>query len=394
MIYPTTERQDRFVGIAEELAATFCERAAKYDQTGEFPHENYADIRASGLPGLIVPERYGGWGGNVLEAALCMEALAVGDGSTALSATMHIQTLGSALEKQAWPQEWLERFCREAVERGAMINSIASEPELGSPSRGGKPKTTAEPLYENGASEPTAWLLNGHKTFASMSPTLDYMILLVTLKDGTDTLVQFVVPPGEGVEIVETWDALGMRTTGSHDVRLHNVRLPHSHVIPRMSGSKTPEAKVNAWFPLTVSSVYIGVARAALQSAARYAHDRVPTALGKPIAELESIQRRLGEAELLLHQARFLILHTAALWDQYPERRADLHESILVAKYTATNSAIQIVDHCMRIAGGAGMTKTLPLERYYRDVRGGLTHPVNDDQAFILLGQIALRREA
>ncbi|MCB0125887.1 MAG: acyl-CoA dehydrogenase family protein, partial [Caldilineaceae bacterium] len=82
MIYPMTERQERFVAIADELAKKFSERAGHYDRTGEFPHENYADIRAAGLPGLIVPEEFGGWGGNLLEATMCMEALAVGDGST------------------------------------------------------------------------------------------------------------------------------------------------------------------------------------------------------------------------------------------------------------------------------------------------------------------------
>ena len=391
MIYPMTERQQRFVAIAEELAQKFSERAAYYDRTGEFPHENYADIRASGLPGLIVPEAYGGWGGNLLEATMCMEALAVGDGSTALSTTMHMQTLGGALERRAWPDYWLERFAREAVAKGALINSIATEPELGSPSRGGKPKTVAEPIYENGRDQPTAWVINGHKTFASMSPALDYMIILATLKDGSDTLAQFVVPMGDGVEIIETWDALGMRTTGSHDVKLHNVRVPHANLIPRATGVNTPEPKANAWFPMTVSGVYIGVARAALQCATRYARERVPTALGKPIAELESIQRRLGQAELLIHQARFLIFHTADLWDRYPDRRADLHESILVTKYTATNSAVEAVDHCMRVVGGASMTKDLPIERYYRDVRGGLSHPVNDDQALVLLGKMALQ---
>jgi alkylation response protein AidB-like acyl-CoA dehydrogenase len=48
----------------------------------------------------------------------------------------------------------------------------------------------------------------------------------------------------------------------------------------------------------------------------------------------------------------------------------------------------------MRVAGGASMTKQLPLERYYRDVRGGLSHPMNDDQALVLFGQLAIRQTA
>ena len=59
---------------------------------------------------------------------------------------------------------------------------------------------------------------------------------------------------------------------------------------------------------------------------------------------------------------------------------------------TATNAAIQIVDHAMRAVGGASITKALPLERYYRDVRAGLSHPPNDDSALVTLGRVALQR--
>ncbi len=151
---------------------------------------------------------------------------------------------------------------------------------------------------------------------------------------------------------------------------------------------------VNAWFTLAVTAVYVGVAAAALQSAVSYALDRVPPSLGKPIAQLENIQRRLGEAERLLHQARMQIYYVADLWDRYPDRRTELGELVLVAKYTGTNNAIDVVDQCMRVVGGASMTKNLPLERYYRDVRGGIGHPMHDDQVLVTLGKAAISRQS
>jgi alkylation response protein AidB-like acyl-CoA dehydrogenase len=187
---------------------------------------------------------------------------------------------------------------------------------------------------------------------------------------------------------------LGMRSTGSHDLVLKDAFVAASQMIPPGIPNPTTKPKVSAWFTLNVSAVYLGVAVAALQCAARYAQERVPTALGKPIAQLESIQRHLGQAELLIHQARIQLYHAAELWDRHPDRRLDMGESIMVAKYTATNNAIAAVDHCMRVAGGASMTKTLPLERYYRDVRGGLSHPMNDDQIFTTLGQLTITRNA
>ncbi|MEX1020187.1 MAG: acyl-CoA dehydrogenase family protein [Litorilinea sp.] len=396
MIYPVTERQDRFMKIARELAAKFSERAAAHDRDGSFPHENFDDIRAAGLPALVIPKRFGGWEASLLETVLTIGEMAVGDGSTALNFTMHAQVMGGAEAAQNWPVPLYEKVCRAAVERGALINAIASEPAMGSPSRGGKPKTTATPVYADGDTEkstPSGWIINGRKNFASMSPTLDFMIVLAAREDGSDETARFLVEPNDKVEIVETWDTMGMRATGSHDVIFHDVFVPHSHMInPTPKG----EAKLpaNPGFSLNVGAVYLGIAQAALNAALHFARERVPTALGKPIAEVESVQRRLGEAELLLHQSRMHIYHAADLWDRFPDRRAALDESNVVAKYIATNNAIEIVDKAMRVVGGVGMSRKFPLERYYRDVRGGLSHPMSDDVALVKLGNIALDRYA
>jgi alkylation response protein AidB-like acyl-CoA dehydrogenase len=394
MIYPRTERQERFVRIARQLAQKFKERADSYDADGAFPHEHFDEIRAAGLPALVIPEKYGGWGANLLESVLTMETLAVGDGSTALSFTMHVQVMGSAAEAGSWPPALFARLCRESVEKGALINAVATEPRLGSPSRGGLPETTAEPVYAAGQGEPVAWIINGHKTFASLSPELDYFIVPAALQDGSGKVARFIVPAGDHIEIAETWNAMGMRSTGSHDIYLRNARVSADLLL----GASDPKASDptisvgNAWFTLTVSAVYLGVAQAALEFAVDYAQKRAPTALGKPIAELESIQRRLGEAELLLTQARALLYSVARDWDELPDRRQELSPLLMAAKVTVTNHAIDAVDHCMRVAGGASMTRSLPLERYYRDVRAGLYHPMSDDQALPMLGKVAIQK--
>lgn len=397
MIYPKTERQAHFIAVAKKLVPAFRERAAKHDREGSFPFENFEEIRAAGLPKLVIPEEYGGWGANLLETVLVMETLATGDGSTGLSLTMHMQVMGAQAENRSWPEALYARIAREAVEEGALINAVATEPRLGSPSRGGLPDTTAEPVYVDGQrQEPAEWIINGHKTFASMSPTLDYFIIPAALQDGSGQIARFIVPRSDELEIVETWgDSLGMRSTGSHDLLIKDARVPHDHMIGRSDpGAKDPtKSTLNAWFTLTVSAVYLGVAQAALDAAAGYAQERVPTALGKPIAELEGVQRRLGQAELLLTQARALLYQVAQDWDDFPQRRQELSPALMATKITVTNNAIAAVDHCMRVAGGASMTKALPLERYYRDVRAGLHHPVNDDQALPMFGQIALRRQ-
>jgi alkylation response protein AidB-like acyl-CoA dehydrogenase len=390
MDYPRTEAQEELVARARRLAAEFAPRAAAHDRAGSFPYENYAALRREGFPALSVPRAYGGWGAGLLDCVIVMEELARGDASTALNFTMHVQTIGDAAESRKWPEPIFTRLCREAVTDGALVNAVASEPELGSPSRGGRPKTTAMPLRADGGAI-VAWRIDGRKSWASMSPVLAYMIIPAALEDGSGDTARFLVPASDGVEIVETWDALGMRATGSHDVYLRGVNVPDDALIAR--GAEGPSGKgsaVNAWFMLTVSAVYLGIGQAALDAAAAYARERVPTALGKPIAEVETIQRQIGQGAYLVAQARLALHHAASLWESMPDHRQALVHQVNVAKVTATNNAIGAVDHALRVAGGAGVSRALPLERHYRDVRAGLNHPINDDAAYLALGRAAL----
>lgn len=389
MEYPTTERLARFLAIAGSLAERFAERAGEQDRTGAFPHANFADIRAAGLPALPVPAEHGGWGADLLEAITVVERLAQGDGSTALSFVMHVQTIGSAAEGDGWPPELFADLCQKAVERGALVNSLATEPALGSPSRGGRPQTVARPRYApDGAL--VSWVIDGCKSFASMFPVLDYAIISATLEDGSDEVGRFLVAVDDRFQIEQPWDAIGMRTTGSHTVSLRAVETPAAALIGRSGQAKGGAG--NAWFTLGIGAVYLGVAAAAVEAAARYALDRVPTALGRPIAELESVQRHLGQAALLLHTARTQLHYTAMQWMQHPDRGCELTPWLSAAKVTVTNHAVEAVDHCLRAVGGVGLTRALPLERYYRDVRAGLSHPPSDDEAAITFGRAVVQR--
>ena len=142
-----------------------------------------------------------------------------------------------------------------------------------------------------------------------------------------------------------------------------------------------------AWFALTLAAVYLGIGQAALDTVVHYAKTRIPTALGKPIATLPSIQRRIGEASSPLQAARALLHDVAATWSNDPSARMSLGPRVAAAKYAATNAAVIATDHALRAAGGFGITRDLPLERFFRDARAGLTHPPNDDAALEMVGR-------
>ncbi len=383
-----TERQARFVALAAQLAEKIAPRAAAYDRDNAFPFADFADLAAAGYLALTVPASFGGMGANLGEFVRAQQRLAQGNGAVALGSTMSLSTLGREALFHAWPEAIRARVFTAAAREGATINSIATEPELGSPTRGGRPRTTARQV-EGG------WLLTGRKTWSTLSPVLTFFLVFAAI-EGSEETGDFLVTRGApGLSIVETWDSLGMRATGSHDVVLEDVFVPDADVV-RLGGMRRgadPGASDHrAWGALAVSGTYLGIAEAARNAAVRYATDRVPSSLGKPLAVLPAIQAKVGEIDIALLTARGLLWAAADEWDATRARRPGFPGRVAAAKMVATNTAIDVVDRAMRIVGGASLSRELPLERYYRDVRAGLHNPPMDDVTLTLIGTSAFER--
>lgn len=399
-IFAYTPQQHELIALASDLARQFARRADEHDRTGSFPYENYTALHQSGYLRLPVPHAYGGMHASLLDIVIAQEHLAHGDGATAMAVDMTLQVLGRLRETQQWSPELFARVCRAVVDEGALINAAATEPEMGSPSHGGLPATTATPTSGG-------WLINGHKQFISLAPVLRYFIVSVRLPESSsmphggsaNALVERM--PGQelpGLTMVDTWSSnLGLRASGSYDIYLKDVFVPDAMLVDRKPASppdQPPTASksvVNmAWFALTLSAVYLGIGQAACTTVSQYARERTPSALGRPIASLPNIQRRIGSIQVQLDAARTLLYQTAWAWSEQPDQRSQLAPRIAAAKYTATNAAVVATDQALRVAGGFGLQRSLPLERYLRDVRAGVTHPPNDDAALELVGRAML----
>ncbi len=370
------------VELARQLAADFATRADEADRRGRLPAEDIQALKESGYLALSVPQEYGGYGLSMRE---CIEAhleLAKGSGSTAMVAAMQLHIFGNARETQPWPQAYFERFARLAV-GGALFNSIASEPLMGSPSRGALFASRAVP-------DGDSFIINGHKNWSTGGKHLTYM--LVGLMVGNDPALMLVPNNAPGIEWSDTWsDSLSLRASDSDDVYFRDVRVPADHLISN-NADKTDKTKSppNAWFPMLVAATYLGVALAARDATIRYALERIPTALGKPIATLPAIQRQIGEIDLMLQTARLLMLDAASVWTGDEANRRAMYPRIVAAKHLATETAITATDKALRVAGGVSITRALPLERYFRDVRGGLSHPPSGDIALEIIGRNAI----
>jgi alkylation response protein AidB-like acyl-CoA dehydrogenase len=383
-----TARERDVVERAASGAAIAAEHAARHDRDGTFPVEGLAELASNGYLGLVIPRALGGEGASVTEVVHGNLALAKGDASLGLVVAMHAALLGRVRDAGVWPGAQFERVARVVVAarngHGALINSLASEPEMGSPSRGGLPSTTATRTLEG-------WRLNGRKTFSSGSPVLHWAVVSAAVQGEAAAqpyLGNFLVPMASpGVRIEPSWDTLGMRATGSDTVVFEDVEVSVDDEVPRpVAGESVPHER--AW-SLTVAAVYLGVAEAARDFAVQFARSRKPSALeGRTIASLPSIRERAGRMDLLLFEARGLLVGTARAWDASPS--AEFDAALAAAKVVTSNNAIAVAEKAMRLVGGSSLDRNAPLERHYRDVRGGLHHPPQDDAALALFAKQAL----
>ena len=146
----------------------------------------------------------------------------------------------------------------------------------------------------------------------------------------------------------------------------------------------------NVWFPMMMSAVYLGTAVAARNSVIQFALERIPTALGKPIATLPKIQRQIGEMDVALQAAQSLLLAVAGEWTGDDAQRTAYLPRIAAAKMMVTQTANMTTDMALQIAGGSSITKALPLERHFRDVRAGAMQPPAGDTALEMVGKAAI----
>lgn len=372
---------------ARELARGFSERAPDHDRAGTFPFENFEELREAGFFGLTVPRRFGGSEASLGEYLGVLEAIAYGDGSTALSFMMHLKTFGQEREAPAYPPEWVERMARGSVERGELVNTVATEEGLGSPAGGGMPDTTA-------VRDGEGWRLSGRKTFTTLAPLLHYFIVLARVDEpgGRPRLANFMVLRDDpGLRIEETWDSLGMRATGSHDAVFEDIRLGADRLLNarNQGGADARGGAGMAWFALGLCAVTLGVATAARDYAVAYARERTPNS-NRTIKEYPGVRTRIARMDLLLQRSRALMLDACAAWEAGARGGMPALNRIAVAKVDTLNSCIEAVDLAMRVVGGVSLQKRRPIERYWRDVRAPLHNPPIEDRALEMLARSAL----
>lgn len=368
------------------ITAALAETAQDYDRSGEFPRANFDLLAAEGLIGLTVDKALGGAGAGFVDALRVLGAVAKGEPSTALILFMTYAFHTSPERKDRWPRALYERLAREAVAGRGLIGTFRVEPELGTPVRGGLPKTIARKVAGG-------WELSGEKIYSTGSTGLDWFAVFARTDEEEPRLgILLVDPAAPGITIVPEWDHLGMRATVSHKVVFERTPVADEFAVDlRKPAEWAPLPGANTallWNALAIATIYDGVARAARDWLARYLNERVPTNLGAPLSSLPRVQEKFGEIEGMLYTNRVLIDQAASAADRGEGPAA--HEINLI-KHIANGNAIRAVEIALELTGNPGITRRNPLERHFRDVLCSRIHSPQADTVLVAAGKEGLK---
>ena len=370
-----------------EVTAALATTAAEYDRTGAFPRAGIHAVHEAGLLTATVGAEFGGPGGGLGELTRVLLALGAGDPSVALIASMTLLPHAFAPRRPWVGAEVYQQILHESADRPTLLNHARVEPELGSPARGGLPATIARRTAGG-------WSVSGRKRFVTGADGLSYFLVWAGTDETPARVGTFVVPAGSpGIEVVRTWHQLGMRASGSHDVVFTDVEIPADNLVDITDGGAGAQQDnlAGGAVHVPVTAIYVGVARAAQRVFHRFAHERVPANLGRPVATTDRFKQAAGEIEVLLTGAENLLLGVAD--------RIDRGEAVpgtvgLGAKVLAVRQATAAVGTAVRLLGNPGLSADLGLERHFRDVQSAGVHAPQEDTALTVIGASALAADA
>jgi len=373
-----TEFESRLCDETRALAAEkFAPRAAEIDRDARFPTENYADLHASGLMGICVPEEYGGRGADLRAYMLAAAEIGRYCGATALTFNMHVSScLWTGFLADNLPMnddlrrthnQMRQRHYRRILDAGAIYAQPFSE---GGDAAAGKAAFGTTALVTEGG-----WVINGRKIFASLSGHADYYGALCTELETADsvpsranTMYIAIDSKAKGVTVEGEWDPLGMRGTVSRTLIFKDVFVPfEEQLMPR--GVYFNAAKQWPHMFMTLTPSYIGIAQAAYDFTVRYLRGEQP---GTP-----PVKRRMyATKQLAVAQMKIMLEQTKAIWFQaITEARPNPSKEALMrawaAQYSVMENANEIAQLAVRTCGGQAMLRSLSLERLYRDSRCG-----------------------
>ncbi len=354
------EQRREIVALAREFAQReIAPHAAEWDRAKAFPRELLAQLGELGFLGMRVPEAYGGLGLDALTYLMVLEEIAAADASVSITVGVH-NSLGCGMlvrhGSEAQKERWLPRLAR-----GEVLAAFAlSEPEAGSDAAG---------LTTQAERAGAEWVLNGAKAWVTSGDLAGLVVVLARTdspgeRRGSRGISAFLVPgDAAGLEHGRPEDKMGLRASRTTGLVLRDVRVGADALLGEEGAGLRLALEALDYGRLGVAAQAIGIARAALEAAIRYAGER--RQFERPIKDFQAIQFKLADMATRLAAARAL-LHQAAQED-VAGRQLAMRASM--AKLFASETAMWVTTQAVQVFGGYGYMRDYPVERLFRDAK-------------------------
>jgi alkylation response protein AidB-like acyl-CoA dehydrogenase len=361
MDFTLTEEQQMFRDMVHEFAEKELKPRARHtDEAAEFNAEAVKKMGPLGLLGLNVPEEYGGAGVDAVSAALALEQIGWGCGSTGLTIAAH-NGLGCApivmFGTEEQKRKWLPLLATGKGKLGALA---LTEPGAGSDLQG-----SVRVFAERHASR-DEWIINGEKMWCTNASIAETIITLCRTdkRGGSRSLSMLIVPAdAPGLHIGPAEKKLGVRGSPTHAVKYEDVHVPAENLLGPEGRGLHQALQTLDGGRIGIGALSVGLAQAAFEEAIRYAQER--QTFGVPIGMHEAIQWMIADAATQIDAARLMIYRAAWL----KASGKPFTKEAAMAKLFASEIADKVCWNAIQIHGGYGYSAEFPVERIYRDQR-------------------------
>ncbi len=385
--------------VRELARGSFAARAEEHDREGTFVAENVEELRALGVSGMLVPREFGGLGMGCEALVRIMEEIAWADGSTAVALNMHLLIAHFVAMMPPFPHR---SAVLQDIARGAFICGPGSVPtgQLDNRKSGFRVREEGDHL-----------VFDGSAGFASMSEGATYAIIggWIETGEGEEPRVVMAFPrlDSPGVKNLRNWDAMGMRATASHDIRVEGLHVPRAEaLIAPLSTMREGQERITvamaqrrSWGALGILGIWLGLAQSAFERTLEYVGLRHGYLSGTSAlpgvgyrADEAWAQMGVGAMDHWLGTGRVVLYDRVRSLDEPCESLPLFTREMVRTVYHLRRMSEEVAQGAMRVCGAHAYVSGHPLERIFRDLIGANVMAWKTDQLQHLLGLAALNR--
>ncbi|MGI8761012.1 MAG: acyl-CoA dehydrogenase family protein [Jatrophihabitantaceae bacterium] len=358
MSFELSEDHEAFRKVVRDFAEReVAPHVAQWDREHHFPVDVVHAMGELGLFGLVVPEQYGGGGGDFTSLCVAIEELGRVDQSIGITLEAGvglginpILTYGTEEQKQQW--------LPDLVAGRTLAAFGLTEPEAGSDA--GATRTRAS-LADG------QWTLDGAKAFITNSGTSITSVVTVTARTGEREISTIMIPSGTpGLVVEAAYDKLGWHISDTHGLSFQECRVPEANLLGTRGRGFHQFLAVLDEGRIAISALAVGLAQACLEHSLRYANER--QTFGAPIGSRQAVAFSLSDLAVSVEAARLLTYKAAALKDA-GRPPAAVKQAAAIAKLYSTEAAVSATRVATQVFGGNGFMEEFPVARFYRDAK-------------------------